>query len=210
MEPQQRRIDVPAVLGTIIVTVSAAVMVFAVGLVTLEGYFPDLWFGSLLSAAFLAALGGAVLMARAPRVESDRSLLPATVALGGGGSLGGLVGMIAYGLSPVWLGVALLLTLGFTVAWRVRERRTRRLLEAGRRVDAVFTDVHGSEADGTSAYESVRYTVAYADEEGTSRTASGEKSFPSSRLPRPGDRLTLWYDPRRPSRHLIRLADEDG
>ena len=61
MEPQRSRIEAVPLVGTIVVTVSAAVLIFAVGLVTREGFFPDVWFGSVLSAAFLAALGGAVL-----------------------------------------------------------------------------------------------------------------------------------------------------
>lgn len=194
------------VIGGVLTFGSGAFIGFWLSRALVVGFFDDTDDIQVLSVAALVGFGGVVLMLKVRRVETDRSALPAGTFLALGGAVG--VGTSAAVLGTPLIGVPVLLALAAILgaAWWWRDRRIRRILTRGQQVAAEFVEVRGGDSDATSEYEGVRYLIRYTDEAGVSRQLRGSMSVPSGTVPRPGDLLSLWYDPEKPRRHVVRVS----
>lgn len=197
------------ITGCALVALSAAYITFRVSMVVQGESFPGFWLGPELTIAFLVSFLGAGFTIVAERAEQDRSVLPTFIMLLLGAALGLVVAALVFGTSPflgaVLLGAGLLLWLIHVL----RRRRTAKLLSSGHRATGVVVQVQDG-ADGTSFYEDAVYTVSFVDQGGVSRVVTGRATFPSGNLPRPGEAVTIWYDPSRPKRHILRRPDAGG
>ncbi|MFD5225732.1 DUF3592 domain-containing protein [Microbacterium sp. NPDC058342] len=194
--------------GAVLVFGSAAFIGFWLSRTLVVGVSIDTGDLPVLSLAALVGLGGATLMMKVRRVETDRSLLPsfALMALGGALGVGVSAAVLGTPLVAVFVLLPLAAALGAVSWWRAR--RIRHILTRGHQVDAEFVEVRGGHSDATSAYEGVSYLIRYSDEAGAPRELRGSTSVPSGNIPRPGDPLTLWYDPHNPRRHVVRVTSE--
>ncbi len=192
-------------LGGLLLAGSRGLSAFWISALTGEGVFPGANFGVMLTIAFVVGLVGAGMTTKGQRVESEQAMAPIVALALLGAAVGtGVAGMPVV-VSAVLLGCA---AIAAVLAW-ARSRRVTRLLRDGGRAEATFTEVARGSADGTSMYEAVKYAIEFVDEAGLRREVRGERYFPSSRLPNPGDPVTVWYDRDRPARHLVRLPSPD-
>ena len=208
MDEQHRIVAWVPVVGAVQVVGSSALIGFWLNRMLVDGSSDGTGDLQVLTVAFLVGLGGATLMMKVRRVETDRSLLPSFALMALGGALGVGVSAAVLGTPLVAVPVLLALAAVLGAAWWRRDRRVRRILTRGRRADAEFVEVSGGDSGVTSEYEGVRYLIRYADASGVPRQLRGSTSVPSGSIPRPGDPLTLWYDPEDPRRHIVRVRSE--
>lgn len=208
MDEQHRIVAWVPVVGAVQVVGSSALIGFWLNRMLVDGSSDGTGDLQVLTVAFLVGLGGATLMMKVRRVETDRSLLPSFALMALGGALGVGVSAAVLGTPLVAVPVLLALAAVLGAAWWRRDRRVRRILTRGRRADAEFVEVSGGDSGVTSEYEGVRYLIRYTDESGVPRQLRGSTSVPSGSIPRPGDPLTLWYDPEDPRRHIVRVRSE--
>ncbi|BBB40492.1 Uncharacterised protein [Mycobacteroides abscessus subsp. massiliense] len=192
------------VSGCVIVLLSGGYAAFRMSMVVSDRSFPGSWVGVELSIAFMVGFLGTGCTIIADRVEHDRSLLPAFASLCLGAAAGVLLADFVFGVPLYLAGALVIVGLGLGVIYRLRRRRIARLLVHGYQTDAVVVQLRESGADGDSFYEEARYTVSFVGEDGEPRTVTGRAMFPTGCLPKIGEIVTIWTDPQRPARHVLR------
>ncbi|MGW5049890.1 DUF3592 domain-containing protein [Actinokineospora sp. NPDC004072] len=197
------------IVGAVLVTLATGYAAFRICIVTQGSSFPGFWFGTEVAAAFMVSFLGGGFMVVADRVEQDRSVLPAFALLLVGAAGGVAVAGLASDVPLFVAGVLLLAGLGLLLIHWLRRRRTARLLSHGRRADATFIEVEKSSGDNDSFYVERKYTLAFTGEDGERRTVAGKATFPAGNAPKPGEPVTVWYDPRKPTKHVIRRGEAE-
>ncbi|RBM18689.1 DUF3592 domain-containing protein [Streptomyces sp. PT12] len=190
--------------GAVLVALSAGYAAFRIAMVVRGDSFPGFWFGTEVTIAFLVSFLGAGFTIIADRTEHDRSLLPAFALLFLGAAAGLVLAALVFGVPPFIAGALLLAGLLLLLLHLRRRRRTGKLLSEGRRAEAVVAHVQRSNDDGDSFYVEVGYTLSFPGEDGAPHTVKGRATFPTGKRPEPGETVTIWYDPRRPERHVLR------